>query len=284
MHCNVTITIYGSSMLSIFITLSSSQLLDLHARNPCQRECNLQANKILSHGRKESKWYTQLRWRIRSTYESSVLHHVKGPWSKCSVPGREQLLQEAAKGLWLQFHQALALLTKPDHEISCSPAVACPPPWLRSSPLMSVCMNIWKTVNQALEVVLFNNSPLPKEGVFNPAYFSHRVQCTVLPTSASAQWGQQAALQNQKNNELWGRNFLCWFHRHPLEPSLADEPGAGWTGCCLPAARPPRDGALPSAEVDQRAAGAPSDARLTQFRLRRVVTFLSNCPTRLAEG
>lgn len=57
MHCNVTITIYCFSMLSIFITLSSSQLLDLHARNLCQRECNLQANKIPSHGRKESKWY-----------------------------------------------------------------------------------------------------------------------------------------------------------------------------------------------------------------------------------
>lgn len=41
-----------------------------------------------------------------------------------------------------------------------------------------------------------------------------------------------------KNKELWGRNFLRWFHRHPTEPSPADEPGqvAQVAACRLPAA------------------------------------------------
>lgn len=41
-------------------------------------------------------------------------------------------------------------------------------------------------VNQALGAVLLNCS-LPKEGVFNPAYFRDKVQHAVLPTAASAQ-------------------------------------------------------------------------------------------------
>jgi len=52
----------------------------------------------------------------------------------------------------------------------------------------------------------------------------------------------------------------------------------GQAAACLPRAGAPR-----SAEVYLVAAGAPSDAHLTQFRLRHVVTFLSNRSTRPTE-
>ena len=42
-------------------------------------------------------------------------------------------------------------------------------------------------VNPALEVVLLNNHPLPKERVFNPACGRDQVQRAALPTAASAQ-------------------------------------------------------------------------------------------------
>lgn len=98
-------------------------------------------------------------------------------------------MQEAVKGLRLQFHQALALLTKPDHEVSSSLAVAFPSPMAQVfAPQVSLYEHLEDSaVNQALGVVLLNNYPLPKERVFNPAYFSDQVQRAVLPTAASAQ-------------------------------------------------------------------------------------------------
>lgn len=127
-------------------------------------------------------------------YKNLILHHIKGPQSKSSVPGREQLLQAAVT--LVAVPPGIAFI---DHKISSSLVAACLLPWLRSLPLsLYEHLEGW-AVNQALRAVLLNNYLLPKEHAFNLDFF-HLVISVILQTAASAQWKQQASFQEQNQN------------------------------------------------------------------------------------
>lgn len=186
------------------------------------------------------------------------------------------------KRLWLQFHQLLALLTEALHKVSSSlpTPTACLLLWLRSLPLsLHEHLEGW-AVNQPLRVILLNNYLLPKECDFNLDFF-HLVISAILPTAASAQWRQRAAFQEQNQNCRVETSSTV-FAGILLNPPSQMSRGRLARLLPLPAFSTQGRGSLLSRGGSVHCSsthGAP----LTQFRLRHVVTFLSNCSTHPSE-
>lgn len=149
---------------------------------------------------------------------------MKGPRSKrIEQLAIEQLLQEEVKG---------PVFTDKTRSWSLPfPGGCLPPPMAQVfAPQVSLYEHVEDcAVNQALGVVLIAAS---QKSVFLTLLTEQTGSACSLTNSCLSTMEATSSVTRTKP-ELWGRNFLRWFHRHPTEPS----PGQGGQGaaCYLPA-------------------------------------------------